>query len=437
MEETGISYEEAREYLLSAEKKGMVLGLSVMKELLKRLGNPEKELQIVHIAGTNGKGSILSYLEQIFLTAGYHTGRYVSPALGAYEERFLLDQKPVSRERICVWVSKIKKVVEEMEQEKEPLPTIFEIETAMAFLCFQEAEVSVVLLETGMGGRLDATNVIEKPLLSIVASVSMDHMAFLGDNLTAIAKEKAGIIKRDCDTLLYPDNPTKVKEVILNTCQERNSRLFEIDLDEIRLLEENKEGSQFAFLQYSKLTVLLPGFHQVLNAAVAVKAAEILKKSYVIKDIQIEKGIRETRWRARLEKVSDKPLIYLDGAHNPDGAKQLSLFIQKHFRDRKVFGLMGVLRDKEYDVIAKQVLPLMEEVVTITPDHPRALEGEVLKQTALKYCKKVTCINNPRKAMEWLKEQVSQEDVIIAFGSLSFMDQIGDFNGALSENNRA
>lgn len=425
MEQWELTYEEAREFLSQASKKGMVLGLSVMEELLGRLGNPEKELSMIHIAGTNGKGSILTYLEQILLASGYHTGRYVSPALGAYEERFLLDGKAVSQEWIGKLAGQVKKAVDEMKQEGQILPTVFEIETAMAFLLFQKAGVSAVLLETGLGGKQDATNVIENPLLSIIASVSMDHMNVLGDNLSIIAAEKAGIIKEGCDTLLYPGNVDEVKKVIRKTCEEKKSCLHEIDLKELRVLEEGEERNLFTYGNSQEFTINLPGSHQILNGLVAIEAAKILKKWFAIEDRAIAEGLAGTRWNARLQKVSSHPSIYLDGAHNEDAAKQLADFIRKHFSEKRVIGVMGVLADKEYDKIASHVLPLMDKAATITPDNARALQGEELVNTVKKYCPDVVYIGKAEKAMEWIQKEAGPEDVAVIFGSLSFMDQIG------------
>lgn len=424
MTEYKLSYEEARKYLEKAEKKGIVLGLSVMEDLLGRLGNPEKGLRIVHIAGTNGKGSILSFMEQIFLSSGYHTGRYVSPALGTYENRFLIDAAPISQEWVCECVGKIQAAVKEMEKEAHPLPTIFEIETAMAFLCFQKAGVSVVLLETGMGGRLDATNVIQKPLLSIIASVSMDHMGALGSHISDIAREKAGIIKEGCDTLLYPGNPLEAEQVIEEECRKKASVLHKVDVSRIRIIEENENGSIFAYGRYKKLAISLPGHHQIYNAVMAVKAVEIMKKWFCISEFQIEDGLRNTRWRARLEKISDSPLIYLDGAHNEDGAKKLATFLKNQLKGRRILAVMGVLADKEYEKIAGQVLPLAQKAATITPDNKRALDGEILKQTALVYCPDVTFLGSPKRAIAWIKKEAGPEDAAIIFGSLSFMDQL-------------
>lgn len=425
-----MNYEEARTYLANASKKGIVMGLSVMEELMKRLGNPEKQLRIVHIAGTNGKGSILTYIEQIFLSSGYHTARYVSPALGAYENRFLLDGKGVAKEEIPALVEKVKTAAEEMERETGYSPTLFEIETAMAFLCFKEAGAQLVLLETGMGGRLDATNIIEKPLLSIIASVSMDHMHVLGDTLVQIASEKAGIIKPGCDVLLYPENPEEVKEVIRNTCREKEAVFYEPD-GRLRILSEGPDGSCFAYGRYGKLEISLPGRHQIHNAMTAVAAVEILKKWYCISEFHVEDGLRKTRWSGRLQKISDRPAVYLDGAHNRDAAEKLAAFLRQHFTGKRIIAVTGVLADKEYEVMMGTVLPLVSKTAVITPDNPRALAGKKLLKTVEKYCPDCADLGTIEDGLAWAREEAGEDDVVIVFGSLSFLDRIGGEYGTI------
>ena len=425
-----MNYEEARTYLANASKKGIVMGLSVMEELMKRLGNPEKQLRIVHIAGTNGKGSILTYIEQIFLSSGYHTARYVSPALGAYENRFLLDGKGVAKEIIPPLVEKVKTAAEEMERDTGYSPTLFEIETAMAFLCFKEAGAQLVLLETGMGGRLDATNIIEKPLLSIIASVSMDHMHVLGDTLPEIASEKAGIIKPGCDVLPYPENPEEVKTVIRNTCGEKGASLYEPD-ERLRILKEGPDGSCFAYGRYGKLEISLPGRHQIHNAMTAVAAVEILKKWYCISEFHVEEGLRKTRWSGRLQKISDRPVVYLDGAHNRDAAEKLAVFLRQHFKGRRIIAVTGVLADKEYQVMMETVLPLVSKTAVITPDNPRALEGKELLRIVEKYCPDCADLGNIEDGLNWAREEAGEDDVVIVFGSLSFLDRIGGGYGTI------
>lgn len=432
-----MTYQDARAYLEQAAKKGIVLGLEVMEELLVRLGNPQEDLRIVHIAGTNGKGSVLAYIENIFLASGYTTGRYVSPAVGAYEERFLLNGAPIEKGKIAPLTAKVKEAAENLKEETGLVPTVFELETAMAFLCFQQEKVQIVLLETGMGGRLDATNVIQNPYLSIITSVSMDHMGVLGNTLREIAREKAGIIKKGRDTLLYPWNPPEVKEVIQSTCQERNSNYHEGQKETLHIWKETLEGSQFSYGTYRKLEIFLPGRHQIYNAVTAVAAVEILKKWFCISEFQVEEGLRRTRWKARLEKISETPLIYLDGAHNRDGAKRLAEFMEQHFSDRKILAVTGVLADKEYDCMMEQVLSLVKKTAVITPKNPRALPGSVLLETAKKYCQDVFDAGDAKTGLFWAMQEAKAEDVVLVFGSLSFMEEIREGYDEISKNLRA
>ena len=425
-----MTYEEARDYLNHASKKGIVMGLTVMEELMKRLHNPEMSLPIVHIAGTNGKGSILAYLEQIFLSAGYHTARYVSPASGSYENRFLLDGKAIDQEKIPGIVERVKSAASEMEKETGLTPTVFELETAMAFLSFADAGVDIVFLETGMGGRLDGTNVIKKPLLSIIASVSKDHMHILGNTLAEIASEKAGIIKESCDVLLYPVNGEEVKEVIRRVSREKNSMLYEAG--EIRILEEREDGAVFSYKDDTAFEIFLPGTHQIYNAAAALEAADILKKHYKIREEHMREGLSDTRWGGRLERICTKPLVYLDGAHNEDAAARLAEFLGQHFKERRILAVTGVLADKEYEKMMSLVLPLVSKTAVITPDNMRALGGELLLQTASKYCPDCFDAGTITDGYEWAMREAGEDDVVIIFGSLSFHDQIGGLHGTVS-----
>jgi len=427
-----MTYEEAREYLNRASKKGIVLGLTVMEELMERLFHPEQNLSIVHIAGTNGKGSILAYLEQIFLKAGYHTGRYVSPASGAYENRFLIDGKGMDKKKLPSIVEQVKHAADQMKAETGLTPTVFELETAMAFLAFLEAGSQVVLLETGMGGRLDGTNVIKKPLLSIIASVSMDHMQMLGNTLPEIAAEKAGIIKEGCDVLLYPMNQEEVNTVIRNTSDCKKADLYKPDRKDTIIIEETEDGSVFSYKSHQNLRIFLPGKHQIYNAVTAVEGADILKKWYHIEEEHIAEGMKSTRWSGRLEKIHDRPAVYLDGAHNEDAAKCLAEFIRKHFDGKRILAVTGVLADKEYEKMMKLVLPLVSKTAVITPENPRALKGSELLKTVEKYCPDCFDAGTVLDGFEWAKKEAGEEDVVILFGSLSFHDQLGGYYGNIS-----
>lgn len=414
---------ELKQFLDKMGKKGSVYGLDTVRELLRRLGNPQEKLNIVHIAGTNGKGSILTMIETVMLECGYHTGKYISPCIGAYGEQFLYDQNPIQKERLLVYMEKIKVVSEQMGKEGLPLPTVFEIETALAFLYFVDQKVDIVLLETGMGGLLDATNVVEHPILTIFSSISMDHMNFLGNSMEEIARQKAGIIKENCPVICYMSDERAV-EVIRQEAKKKNSPFYLVDNTKINLLEENYEMQRFSYANSGEYTIYLPGEHQVYNAVTAILALWHLGKIYHLPEEKRRLGLLHTKWSARLELVKKEPLIFLDGAHNEDAAKYLSNFIQKHFTNKRIIYIIGVLADKEYKKMIRQTASLAEYIFTITPDSPRALDAKILEQEVKKENAHVKAMDTLKSAYLEAIKMAGREDVIFIFGSLSFMSEI-------------
>ena len=335
-----MTYEEAMEFIQNTNKFGSVLGLDNIKELLKRLENPQETLKVVHIAGTNGKGSILAYLASVFRESGYRAGRYVSPASFAYEERFRINEENISKENLCFYMEKLKEVSEEMVQDGLDHPTMFEIETALSFLYFADQKTDVVLLETGMGGRLDATNVVSRPICTVIGSIGYDHMQYLGTTLPEIAGEKAGILKEGCPVISY-DNGEEVNAVIEAAAREKHCPIEFVNSAGIRVLSQNLERQSFAYRSsrgrfYEKIEIPLLGSHQIPNATTALEVLEIIKNYYCISEFQTEEGFRNTIWRGRLEKLSDHPLIFCDGAHNPDGAARLAEFLENNFTNRRI-----------------------------------------------------------------------------------------------------
>ena len=300
-----MNYEEAMNFIQNTSKFGSVLGLDNIKELLERLGNPQDQLKVVHIAGTNGKGSTLAFLAGIFRESGYRAGRYVSPASFCYEERFRINEENISKEDLCFYMEKIKKISEEMVRDGMSHPTMFEIETALSFLYFLDKKVDVVLLETGMGGRLDATNVVKKPIAVIIASIGMDHMQFLGDTIEKIAAEKAGIIKEGCPVISY-NNQESVNEVIKEKAKEMHCKVTFVNSEGIRVLSESLNGESFSYRSsdgrwYEKIEIPLLGRHQINNAALALEALNTIRNYYCISEFQTEDGLRKTIWRGRIE----------------------------------------------------------------------------------------------------------------------------------------
>lgn len=423
-----MNYEEAMNFIQNTNKFGSVLGLDNIRELLERLGNPQDQLRVVHIAGTNGKGSTLAFLAGIFRESGYRAGRYVSPASFSYEERFRINEENISKKDLCFYMEKIKNVAEEMVKDGLSHPTMFEIETALSFLYFLDKKVDVVLLETGMGGRLDATNVVKKPIATVIASIGMDHMQFLGDTLEKIASEKAGIIKEGCPVISY-DNTKEVNEVIKNKAKQMHAKVTFVNSAGIRVLQESLNGESFSYRSsdgrwYEKIEIPLLGRHQINNAALALEILNVIKNYYCISDFQTEDGMRKTIWRGRIEILEREPMVICDGAHNPDGAKSLLSFLQNNFTNQRLIYIMGVLSDKDYEQMVQILAPSADKIYTVAPDNPRALSSRELCNCISKYHQNVEERQRLAECLSEVRQKAEKDDVIIICGTLSFQNEL-------------
>ena len=423
-----MNYEEAMNFIQNTNKFGSVLGLDNIRELLERLGNPQDQLRVVHIAGTNGKGSTLAFLAGIFRESGYRAGRYVSPASFSYEERFRINEENISKKDLCFYMEKIKNVAEEMVKDGLSHPTMFEFETALSFLYFLDKKVDVVLLETGMGGRLDATNVVKKPIATVIASIGMDHMQFLGDTLEKIASEKAGIIKEGCPVISY-DNTKEVNEVIKNKAKQMHAKVTFVNSAGIRVLQESLNGESFSYRSsdgrwYEKIEIPLLGRHQINNAALALETLNVIKNYYCISDFQTEDGMRKTIWRGRIEILEREPMVICDGAHNPDGAKSLLSFLQNNFTNQRLIYIMGVLSDKDYEQMVQILAPSADKIYTVAPDNPRALSSRELCNCISKYHQNVEERQRLAECLSEVRQKAEKDDVIIICGTLSFQNEL-------------
>ncbi len=423
-----MNYEEAMNFIQNTNKFGSVLGLDNIRELLERFGNPQDQLRVVHIAGTNGKGSTLAFLAGIFRESGYRAGRYVSPASFSYEERFRINEENISKKDLCFYMEKIKNVAEEMVKDGLSHPTMFEIETALSFLYFLDKKVDVVLLETGMGGRLDATNVVKKPIATVIASIGMDHMQFLGDTLEKIASEKAGIIKEGCPVISY-DNTKEVNEVIKNKAKQMHAKVTFVNSAGIRVLQESLNGESFSYRSsdgrwYEKIEIPLLGRHQINNAALALETLNVIKNYYCISDFQTEDGMRKTIWRGRIEILEREPMVICDGAHNPDGAKSLLSFLQNNFTNQRLIYIMGVLSDKDYEQMVQILAPAADKIYTVAPDNPRALSSRELCNCISKYHQNVEERQRLAECLSEVRQKAEKDDVIIICGTLSFQNEL-------------
>jgi dihydrofolate synthase/folylpolyglutamate synthase len=434
-----MNQKEVMSYLEDIKKYGSVPGLDSITSLLDALGNPQDQLRVIHIAGTNGKGSILAMLESVLRCSGYKMGRYHSPVLFDTREAFQVNQEWIPMDKLCLHVEKVRNAAKQMQEEGYPHPTSFEVETAVAFSYFLEEKVDVVLLETGMGGRLDATNVVKKPLVEILASISLDHMQFLGNTITEITKEKAGIIKENTDVVLYPSSE-EIVEAVKEEALLKHAHLCMADQSSIRILSQNVKEQSFSYRSrsghyYEKITIPLLGTHQIYNAITAIEALEVIKKYFCMSIFEVEKGMREVKWPGRLELISEHPYVIRDGAHNEDAAKCLAQYLEKNFTNKRILYIIGVLRDKEYKKILEIMSPYSEDVYTVASKSPRALPAEALAESARGYYKRVTAAGSVKTAVEQAVEQADSEDVILIFGSLSFMKEIEEMkeDGTLSK----
>lgn len=422
-----MTYEFAMKYMEEVQKRGSVMGLKPIQNLLNRLGNPQNRLKIIHVAGTNGKGSICTFLEKLYLYENKKVGRYISPTLHCYLERFQVKGELMSETEFAELFSLVYPHIMDMERQKMDLPTAFEIETVLAFLFFVKRGCDIVILETGMGGRWDATNVIEHPICTVFASIGMDHMQFLGDTIEAIAYEKAGIMKPDCPVVSYP-NQEAVEQVLMNNYRELNpskgdtpveshSMVSVVRKDEITILEETLYGSVFLY-KGEEYRISLGGRYQIYNAVTAIET-KLLLDGYLDK-----RALSHVKWEGRFEVVREKPLFIRDGAHNIDGVAALKETIENHFTNRDLIFIIGVLKDKEYEKMMAMLCPFASRIFTITPNVERGLSGKVLAEVIKPYCNEVQAVSTIDEAVTQAVGSAKETSVIIAWGSLSYIGQI-------------
>ena len=421
-----MDYSQSRAYIKNSEQYGSVLGLTNMRNLMERLGNPQDTLKIIHVAGTNGKGSVIAYLYTVLSGAGYHVGRYISPTIYSYRERMEAAGEPVSREKFAEYLTKVARAIQEMTQEGLPHPTPFEIETAVAFLFFEGEGCDLVLLEVGMGGDLDATNVIRNPVLSVLVSISMDHMSFLGNTLGEIAQKKAGIIKKGCPMITVAQKP-EAKRVIREVCARLDVPFVQSDPQAAQTVQESVEGQTLRY-RGEEYHISLAGVYQKENAVLALDALDILEKQgYPTSLEQRRRGLAQTRWSGRFTVLCRKPLFVVDGAHNPGAAEQMAASIEHYFKGKTIYFIIGMFQDKDYRSVLQKTCPYAKKILTIeTPDNPRALSAEKLAQAAREFHEDVTPMESLDSAVEEAFALAGSKDVILAFGSLSFIGQLSD-----------
>lgn len=429
-----MNYQQSLDYINNLTvTQGSELRLDKLTNLLTRLNNPQNNLNFIHVAGTNGKGSVCAYITEILTTAGYVIGRYISPTVFNYREKIQIISNNtvqyITEQSVSTYLTKIKTICETMLQEGLEHPSSFEIETAMAFLEFTAMKCDIVVLEVGMGGRLDATNVIPTALCAVFTSISMDHMSMLGNTVEQIAKEKAGIIKEGIDIVSY-EQPSNVIQIIENEAKDKHAKLFVVNFTNINDIQYNINETTFTYesnrINKMKYTITLLGEHQPRNAVTAIETIITLRnKGYnKITNDNIIKGIHNTTWKGRFDIIYNEPLIIVDGAHNYDAALSLRKSLDVYFKDKQLIMIVGIFADKEYEKILAVTLDKAKEVYVIEPKNKRALCSAVLTNIAKKYCDNVNDVKDINKGLDMVINNANKDDVIICFGSLSFLHEV-------------
>ena len=415
-----MNYTEAREYIAASERFGIKPGLERIDKMMAYLGNPQDKLKFVHVGGTNGKGSTSTMIGSILTGQGYRTGLFTSPYVLDFRERFMIDGVMISELEFAEIMTKIATVCDMLDKTGYRL-TQFELITAVALLWFAEQQCDIVVLECGMGGRLDSTNIIRNPLCSVITKISLDHTDILGDTIEKIAWEKAGIIKEGCPTVLAAGQQPEAAEVIRRKCALVGSGLTECSLDNVRV-QSMSPTVNHVYYGDMRLMIPLAGPHQIENAITAVNTARVLRDNgWEISDASIAAGIAQAKIAARFEIISHDPLVVVDGAHNPDGIEALCRSIDALLGGRSVVGIIGMLRDKAYEKALAMIIPRFSMVFTVTPDSPRALGAKELAECAKQFAPKgvtVKPMENHRKAAERAIDMLDETSALVVCGSL-------------------
>ena len=415
--------EEALTYIHSVCWKGSIPGLGRTQELLQKMGNPQNQLQFVHIAGTNGKGSTAAMTASILRKAGYCTGLYTSPYIFRFHERMQVDGQCISDEELAEITEFVKPLAESMEDH----PTEFELVTCIAMEYFKRHHCDVVSLEVGMGGELDSTNVIQSPLVAVLTNIGLDHTEFLGDTLEKICETKSKIIKPGTIAVTYREKPS-VEAVIEARCKEVGAKWMPADFDSIHLVSASLEGQVFDWGPYLGIHLPLLGKHQLYNAAVVLTIVKALReRGLTISDEAMREGIASVSWPGRFELVARNPLFIVDGGHNPQCIEALVNNVRDYLGGKRLTILTGVLADKDYSDMYQDMAQYAAEFVTVTPPNPRALPAQELKTYLERFGKPVTACDTVAEGVALAKKLAGADGVVLAYGSLYM---VGDIEAA-------
>ena len=418
-----LTYKQALDYVNSFLQFGIKPGLERISLLLELLGNPQKNLKFIHVAGTNGKGSTCTFISSILKSSGLKTGLFISPFVLDFRERFQIDGNMISEKRFVDVMEYIIPFVKKMPKNGNEL-TEFELITVIALVWFWQENCDVVVLETGLGGRLDATNVVDNVLVSVITSVSFDHMNILGTTLKEIAYEKAGILKPNGKLVLYPKQNKEAFLTIKNVAEDLNNKIIIPDLLALSQVKSSLCGTEFVYMnEFYNINLL--GEHQIYNAVTALTAVtELNKYGFEISKENIKLGLSAAKFPSRFEVISKNPLVIVDGAHNLDGAEALASAINLYLRKKRIIAIVGMLKDKEVAKVLSEISHLVSEFVVVQPDNPRAMDKFELNSLIELYNKNTMVAENLNHALECALEKLDSDSVLLVFGSLYLVSQI-------------
>ena len=412
---------EALSFIHKTVWLGSKPGLSRTEHLLSLMGNPHKELKFVHVAGTNGKGSTSACIASILREAGYKTGLYTSPYINVFNERMQIDGKMISDDELCRLCEYIKPFSDSMTEDP---PTEFELITALAMEYFRKNNCDIVVLEVGMGGELDSTNVIDSPEVAVICAIDLDHTAFLGNTAEKVAEAKAGIIKKGTRAALY-DCEKSVYDVFESRCKQVGASLVSAGFDKIENINPSLRFIEFDFGRYKNIKLSLVGSYQPKNASVAITAIELLReKGYKISDKNIYDGLKNVSWAGRFEILGENPVFILDGAHNPHGMKATVNSLKDHFAGKKIHFVVGAMADKDVSGMMSMLTPLAESFIAVKPDNPRAMEAETLSQLLTNLGAKSESRDSIKEAVADAVEKAGKKGIVACLGSLYFSGEI-------------
>lgn len=417
---------EAQNYLEKVRsQKGIVLGLDTMRHLMAKLNNPQDKVKFIQVAGTNGKGSTAAYLTSILSEAGIKVGRYTSPAVFSSTEQYFACGSCISESEYAKGVTAVAEAAASLDGET---PTAFEQETALAFWYFAKKGCELAILEAGLGGDMDATNIVTTTVCSIITSISMDHCRILGNKISEIAAHKAGIIKPGAPVICI-EQKEDAMEPIRAAAKAADTPLYEVHRDEVRQIFSDKRESIVFFREFENLHLKMLGSCQPENAALAVQAASVLSRSYPIEKKHIYEGIEKTRWGGRFELHSGSPDIILDGAHNPDGIRRLRESVNQMFGAVPICYVCGVLADKDYEKEIEILFGRASNVFTVTPPSPRAMKSTDLKAAIKKRFSqlKVTSFDSEDGIEKAIEAAVSQNNPVVVCGTLTILARVKEW----------